>query len=371
MKIKLWLIVVSLFLQGCTYEAYNAVKPEPKAPDFVGSFIQFRILSALVSGSIKQTSFNYPRGLTTDSNGNIYVADSENNKIRKISPAGVVTTLAGSGLIGSIDGTGISASFYTPYGVVVDSSGTTYVAEYNGSKIRKITSSGVVSTLAGNGTFLFAGTDGIGTAASFSSPSGIAIDSNGVLYVTDYYRSKIRRVTSTGVVTTLAGSGVDGNADGTGSSASFDSPYGIAVDSNGNSYVADSRNNKIRKISQGGIVTTFAGSGIPGSTDAVGTAASFYFPTGIVIDSSGNLYVADYANNKIRKISPGGVVTTFVGSGISGSTDGTGTAASFNKPFGLAIDSFGNFFVSDAYNNRIRKITSSGVVTTFATAWTE
>jgi sugar lactone lactonase YvrE len=301
-----------------------------------------------------------------DASGNVYVADSSNNKIRKINSAGVVTTLAGSGMVGSVDGfgTGIIASFYSPIGVAVDASGNVCVADYNNNKIRKINSRGVVTTLAGSGDA--GSTDGAGTAASFYDPRGVAVDASGIVYVADQNNNKIRKINPAGVVTTLAGSGGTGSADGTGTAASFNAPTGVAADASGNVYVADYSNNKIRKINSAGVVTTLAGSGGLGSTDGTGTAASFYHPYGVAVDASGNVYVADEGNQKIRKIDSAGVVTTLAGSGNYGSTDGTSSAASFDNPSGVAVDASGNVYVADSGNNKIRKISSAGIVTTLA-----
>ena len=267
---------------------------------------------------------------------------------------GYVTTLAGSGTAGYADGTGTAAQFNTSYGVAVDASGTIYIADSNNNRIRKITPGGVVTTLAGSGTASYA--DGTGTAAQFNDPTGIAVDTSGTVYVADLYNNRIRKITSGGVVTTLAGSGTAGSLNGTGTSAQFNNPYGIIVDSSGSVYVADTSNNIIRKITSGGVVTTLAGSGTAGSLNGTGTSAQFNGPYGITIDSSSNIYVGDMLNNTIRKITPGGVVTTLAGSGTNGSINGTGTSAQFNYPGGVAIDSNGTIYVVDAFGYQIRKI---------------
>ncbi|HWZ22633.1 MAG TPA: T9SS type A sorting domain-containing protein, partial [Cytophagaceae bacterium] len=227
------------------------------------------------------------------------------------------------------------------------------------NKIRKITPEGVVTTLAGSGDI---GSDdaNIGTLARFDNPSFVAVDVSGNVYVADTWNNKIRKITSTGVVTTLAGSGTAGSVDATGTLASFHNPYGVVVDTSGNVYVADQSNNKIRKITPTGVVTTFAGSGTYGSVNATGTLASFNQPEGLAIDASGNIYVADAVNNKIRKITPAGVVTTLAGSGAIGSVDANGTLASFEFPTDMAVDASGNVYISDEANNKIRKISATG-----------
>ncbi|MFY7885757.1 MAG: NHL repeat-containing protein, partial [Dolichospermum sp.] len=275
-----------------------------------------------------------------------------------------VSTFAGSGTAGATNGTGTAASFNNPQGVVVDVSGNIYVTDYNNHLIRKITNAGVVTTFAGTGTS--GAVNGTGTAASFRNPINIALDGSGNLYVADYGNNLIRKISTAGVVTTLAGSGSIGAANGTGTAASFYWPNGVAVDGAGNVYVADQGNHLIRKITAAGVVTTFAGSGTAGATNGTGTAASFNSPTGVAIDAAGNLYVSDYNNSSIRKITSAGVVTTLAGSGTTGATNATGTAASFNKPYGVAVDGSGNVFVADRFNHLIRKITATGVVTTIA-----
>jgi sugar lactone lactonase YvrE len=204
-----------------------------------------------------------------------------------------------------------------------------------------------VTTFAGSGSY--GDTDGTGAAASFRFPHGVAIDAVGNVYVADRNNYKIRKITPMGEVSTLAGSGSLGNADGLGTAASFNYPTGIAIDATGNLYVADSENHKIRKITPAGVVSTLAGSGLPGNTNGTGTSASFKAPLGVTVDAAGNVYVADSQNHKIRKITPAGVVSTFAGSGGAGSTDGAGSVASFNLPAGVAVDASGNVFVADLY----------------------
>ncbi|MCE7957971.1 MAG: hypothetical protein DYH06_08555, partial [Acidobacteria bacterium ACB2] len=304
-----------------------------------------------------------------DSSGNLYVTDVGNNTIRKVTPAGVVTTLAGlAGSPGAADGTGSAAQFDGPLGVAVDASGNVYVADYWNHTIRKVTPAGVVTTLAG-----LAGSagsaDGTGSAAQFNRPAGVAVDSSGIVYVAESRNHTIRKVTPAGAVTTLAGlAGSPGSADGTGSAARFGYPDGVAVDASGNVYVADSLNHTIRKVTPAGAVTTLAGlAGSSGAADGTGSAARFDDPDGMAVDASGNLYVADYGNHTIRYVTPAGVVTTLAGlAGSAGSADGTGSAARFDNPIGVAVDASGIIYVADYWNHTIRKVTPAGVVTTLA-----
>ena len=321
-----------------------------------------------VNGTGSAARFGGPYGLAASRTGTIYVAEFFNKEIRKISPARAVTTLAGSattdgGGMGSIDGTARTARFNYPNGVAV--TGTTiYVADTNNSTIRKVTSTGVVTTFAGT-PGVFGSADGI--SAQFNYPYGVAADKAGNVYVADVQNSTIRKITSAGVVTTLAGmAGVIGSADGAGSAAQFYRPFAVAVDNAGNVYVADTNNYTVRKITPGGVVTTLAGlAGNDGSTDGTGSNARFGYLYGIAVDSVGNVYVADNSYSIIRRITPAGVVTTVAGSpGVLGNTDGTGSAARFHFPWGIAIDSTKSLYVTDQYNQTIRKITPTGVVTT-------
>jgi streptogramin lyase len=293
--------------------------------------------------------FSQPYSVATDADGNVYVADAGNHKIRKITPAGVVTTLAGS-TQGYTEGTGAAAQFYYPYGVATDADGNVYVADTFNQAVRKITSTGVVTTLAGgtNGS-----ADGTGAAAQFNYLTGVATDAVGNVYVADKDNNKIRKVTPTGEVTTLAGS-TSGSADGTGAAAQFSGPYNLATDAIGNVYVADASNSKIRKVTPAGEVTTLAGS-TAGFADGTGAAAQFQYAYGVAVDAGGNVYVSDTYNHAVRKITSAGVVTTLAG-GTQGATDGIGTAAQFNYLTGVATDAAGNIYVADKDNHRIRKI---------------
>ena len=258
-----------------------------------------------------------------------------------------VTTLAGSGIA--------AASFAYPEGVAVDESGNIYVADTYNHRICKITPNGSVATLAGSENAVYGYHDRQGTEAKFWSPSGVAVDRSGNVYVGDADNHLIRKITPSGGVTTLAGSGSEGYGDGQGTGASFNYPSGVAVDGSGNVYVADWGNQRIRKITPSGGVTTLAGSGFTGSIDGQGTASTFFLPFGVAVDESGNVYVADWGNHRIRKITPSGGVTTLAGSGIQGYA-GLGE---FYLPKGVAVDGSGNVYVADTNNLRIRKITTS------------
>ncbi|TAE30507.1 MAG: T9SS C-terminal target domain-containing protein [Candidatus Kapaibacterium sp.] len=297
--------------------------------------------------------FNAPVGVAFYA-GNMFVADGDNNRVRRITPTGVVTTFAGSGAFVSVDGTGAGASFAAPHGIAADASGNLFVADYVTHRIRVISPGGAVTTLAG-GTAGW--NDATGAAAQFNGPVGVAF-AGGIVYVSDLIGHRIRKITYPGgVVTTLAGSGGMGSADGTGLAAQFNNPRGIAVDAAGNVYVADQSNNRIRKITPAGVVTTLAGSGAAGFADGTGLAAQFNIPTGIAVDASGNLYVSDAGNTRIRFVTPAGVVTTLAGSGTAGFVDGTLAGGRFNGAMeSLAFDASNNLFVVDRGNNAIRRV---------------
>jgi sugar lactone lactonase YvrE len=304
--------------------------------------------------------FHFPTAVAADSAGNLYVADTDNDTIRKIvASTGAVTTLAGlSGTAGSADGTGSVAQFNSPSGVAVDGTGNIYVADTLNHTVRKVTAAGLVSTLAGSpGTAGSA--DGTGSAALFQGPQGLALDAGGNLYVADTNNQTIRKVVAaTGVVTTVAGeTGVTGATDALGALAQFNNPSGVAVDAAGNLYVADTDNHTIRKVLPSGLVSTIAGlAGYSGGVDGTGSGVRFDSPAALAVDASGNVYVADADNFTVRKVVPStSAVTTLAGlAGTSGSADGVGTAVRFFAPSGIAIDPSSSLYLTDTNNETVR-----------------
>ena len=348
-----------------------------------------------IDGNGNAARFNTPSGIAVDGAGNVHVTEVGNHTIRRINVAGEVTTLAGLAEDadgdgyndgGYADGLGSVARFSTPSGLAIDAAGNLYVADTGNDVIRKITPAGEVTTLAGLAQE-WGSTDGVGSAARFRSPEGVAVDRDGNVYVGDTGNATIRMITPSGEVTTLAGLAQQcGSADGTGSAARFGVPCGVAVDGAGVVYVADLGNNTIRRIGLGGVVTTLAG--FPqdangdgyfdgGYADGAGSAARFNWPYGIAVDSAGNVFVTDGQNDVIRRISPAGLVETLAGrAGSRGSADGTGSAARFRLLTpglffdciwaGLGVDNGGNVYVADSDNHTIRRIAPNRIVTTVA-----
>ncbi len=336
-----------------------------------------------IDGVGSAARFLYPWGVAADSAGNLFVADYLNHKIRKISPAGVVTTFAGTGNSGFQNGPAETATFNYPAGVAVDGEGNVYVSDERNNVIRKISVAGMVSTYAGTGEPGYL--DGPAESAQFGGPGDLEFDSAGNLYIIS--AGRIRKISASGEVTTLAGSATSGYADGPGVSAEFYGPNGLTVAADGTVYVADTINNLIRRISPEGVVTTVAGVysiyGGGGWDDGPVATASFHSPEDVAVDAAGNLYVADNFNNLIRLITPDGVVSTLAGARLvgdidgegftlyysnHGSVDGNGPVARFNAPVRLSIGADGALYVADLINNEIRRITIAGDVTTFAGA---
>ena len=324
-----------------------------------------------------QARFNLPEGIALSRQGNLYVIDAGNYTIRKITPQGVVTTIAGkSGISGNADGDVAAARLRAPRYIAVDAQENLYLTD--GNAIRKLSAGGHLATLAG-AIDLAGSADGPGGLARFDTPAGITVDTIGNLYIADQNNHTIRKLAIDGTVSTLAGAaGVSGSADGIGAAARFNRPQGMTLATDGALYVADRDNYIIRRISLTGEATTLAGSsGIHGSADGTGTAAQFFAPQSITSDAAGNLYVADAflfdrmclcgANGIIRKIAANGEVSTLAGTSKAyGSADGIGAAARFNLPLGIASSDVGEVVVADSFNHTIRKISTAGAVTTFA-----
>ena len=307
-----------------------------------------------IDGQGGASAFTYPAGIASSASGIVYVADSSGHRIRAVTSSGLVSTLAGSGTALWADGTGTLASFNSPWDVAIYAS-TIYVADATNGRIRMITGSGVTSTFAGSGALTWA--DGLGTSASFNLPFSLTLDSMGVMYVADGQNNRIRRVSPLGMVSTLAGTGVASFSNGLGTStASFNRPTGVAVDVSGNVYVGDGNNYRIRLILPNGTVSTFAGNGISAWTDGLRTSSSFLGTERMTLSATGNLFVADRVANRIRMVSSL-MVTTITGGFSSSFMDGFGTAALHSAPHGITITPTGTLYIGDSGNYKIRQLT--------------
>jgi sugar lactone lactonase YvrE len=311
-----------------------------------------------------------PSGLAVDSSGNLYIADRFNERIRMVSPSGTISTVAGSTLAGfSGDGAAAtSARLNTPSGIAVDSSANLYIADYGNERIRKVTSSGTISTFAGNGTAAYSGDSGPATSASLNLPEAVSIDPSGNLHIADSANTRLRQVTPAGMISTAVG-----GALGDGASALlgyFSQPAGVVRDGAGNTYVSDTANHRVRLVAASGAISTVAGTGTPGFSGdgALAVNAQLHSPQGLALDSAGNLYIADSLNFRIRKVDPSGNITTFAGNGILGYTgdNNLASSAAIGTPYGLAADSSGNLYTTDPSFSVVRKIAAAGTISTVA-----
>jgi sugar lactone lactonase YvrE len=320
-------------------------------------------------GAATSAEVNIPYGLAVDSAGNIYIADLENNRIRKVTAStGIISTVAGNGTAGysGDGGAATSAEINFPYGVAVDSAGNIYIADFGNQRIRKVTAStGIISTVAGDGIVGYSGDGGPATSAELDSPTGVAVDGAGNIYIADLGNYRIRKVTvSTGKISTVAGDGIQGYSGDGGPATSAELYYatGVAVDTAGNIYISDVVNVRIRKVTAAtGIINTVAGDGAGGFSGDGGpaTSAELSSPWGVAVDTAGNIYISDVSNQRIRKVTAStGIINTVAGDGTVGYSGdgGAATSAELNYPYGVAVDSAGNIYIADTVNNRIRAV---------------
>ena len=335
-------------------------------------------------GSSIGAALQLPVGLAVDGAGNLYIADSANNAIREVTTNGIITTIAGLGP----DAPGFSgdtaaattANLNGPLDVAVDKNNNVYIADTNNANVRKITSDGNINTVAGSTAivsgvvtvkFGFSGDGSAATSAELAGPAGVAVDSSGNLYIATYADNRIRKIVPTGNISTFAGNSGYGFAGdgGPATSSQLSAPRGICLDSAGNLYLADRWNNRIRKIA-GGSISTIAGNGLAnfGGDNGAATSAQLSVPDGVAVDTAGNVYISDFLNNRVRMVSPAGVITTYAGNGNSGFSGdgGTATSAQLSQPAGLAVDAAGNLYIADSNNSVVRKVTPGGVISTVA-----
>jgi uncharacterized protein (TIGR03437 family) len=310
--------------------------------------------------------FSNPNGAAFDASGNLYIADLFNDRIRKVDTNGVITTFAGrfGGTFGGDGGPATEAGMFDVSGVAVDEKGNVYIADMDNFRVRKVNTSGVISTLAGNGAFGFTGDNVAATQTALASPTAVAVDIAGNVYIADLFNARIRKVNPQGVITTFAGTGVAGYSgdNGPATQAKIDTPEGVAVDRLGNVYIADSASVVVRRVDTNGVITTVAGNGQDGFSGDNGpaTQARLSSPRGVAAGADGNIYIADAGNDRIRQVATNGVITTVAGNGQTGyNGDGiSATQASFFEPTGLAVDPYGTVYIADSINDRVRMLKS-------------
>ena len=316
-------------------------------------------------GSATTAELSQPWSVAVDASGNVYIPDDNNNVIRKVSTNGIITTVAGNGSGGYSGDGGIAtaAQLLGPVAVAVDARGNLYIADYYNNVIRKVSTNGIISTVAGNGTGGYSGDGGNATLAELSDPEGLLLDSSNNLYIADSHNNVIRKVNANGIISTVAGNGTQGykGDGGIATNAELNTPISMLLDQNGNLIIADCFNNVIRKVNANGIISTIVGNGIGGYFGDGGSAiaAELNSPSGLVLDASGSLYIGDFQNNRIRKVNANGIISTVAGNGIKGYSGdgGNATAAELNYPIGLALNGNGSIYIADNGNNVIRKIT--------------
>ena len=311
---------------------------------------------------------SYPASVAVDTNGNVYIADEAGDRIRKVTKStGIISTIAGNGTQGysGDGGAATSAELSLPDGVAVDTSGNVYIADFGNKRIRKVTTAGIISTVAGNGTAGYSGDGGAATSAEISAPGGVAVDTSGNIYIADQSNNRIRKVTSAGIISTVAGNGTAGFSGdgGAATNAEIQTPMGVAVDAAGNVYISDTYNARVRKVTSGGTISTVAGNGTFGESGDGGAAinAEFYYSHQIAVDSAGNLYITDpgihsTVNNRVRRVNAAGIISTVAGTGTVGFSGDGGPASSakLSGPYGVAVGLDGAIYIGDSGNERVR-----------------
>ncbi len=315
-----------------------------------------------------------PSGIVVDKAGNVYFGDAEADIIRMISTSGTITAFAGN-VVGGFSGDGgqaTSAMIDNPLGLAIDTMGNIYFADFVNNRVRKVNTSGIITTIAGTGTGGYSGDNGAAILAQLNAPGGVAVDRAGNIYIAEISNNCIRKINTAGIITTIVGNGVAGYSGdgGQASLAKLNQPNNLILDNTGNIYIADTYNNVIRKINTTGIISTIAGNGTAGYSGDWGAAitAQLFNPIGLAFDAAGNLYFAEATNNIIRQITTAGTIYTFAGTGDAGFSGdgGPAIAAEMEQPFGIAIDGAGNMYITDSANDRMRRTTNVTGINTFA-----
>ncbi len=318
---------------------------------------------------------NYPLGVAVDGTGDVLIADANNNRVRKVDPSGVITTYAGSSTVGGFGGDGGPATggkLNAPEGVAVSGSGEVLIADFVNQRVRKVDAAGTITSVAGDGMRGFAGDGGPAALSQLNLPRDVALDSAGDLFIADVGNTRVREVATSGLITTVGGNGFDqySGDGGPAANAQLYQPVDVATNHGGNVYILDWADQAVRRDDPSGVITTVVGTGVSGFSGDGGpaTSAQLNYPTGLAADDSGALYISDTSNNRVRKVDPSGTIITLAGQSFAGDSGDGGPAAAaiLAQPAGLALDSSGNLYVADAGNNRVRRIDPTGTITTVA-----
>ncbi|MFF8868394.1 NHL repeat-containing protein [Streptomyces sp. NPDC015139] len=322
-------------------------------------------------GPAAGTRLNTPFGVAVDGAGNLYIADRSNHRVRKVTPDGTITTVAGNGQAGFVSDGGPAAAtgLNTPYGMAVDAAGNLYIADRNNHRVRKVTPDGTITTVAGNGQPGFVSDGGPAAATKLHYPNAVAVDRSGNLYIADSYNHRVRKVAPDGIITTVAGNGQAGFVSDGGPAVAtrLRYPWGVTVDEDGNLYICDRFNHRVRKVTPDGVITTVAGNGIAGYVADGGpaVATSLHYPATVAVDGAGNLYIGDGHNHRVRKVAANGIITTIAGDGIAGYiADGEPAAGQqLYYPAGVAVAPSGDLYIADSSNHRVRKVLAAATMT--------
>ncbi|MEU1465501.1 NHL repeat-containing protein [Streptomyces sp. NPDC005727] len=322
-------------------------------------------------GPAAGTKLYNPHSVAVDREGNLYIADASNHRVRKVTPSGIITTVAGNGQAGFVSdgGPAVATKLYHPHSVAVDGSGNLYIADYSNHRVRKVTPDGIITTVAGNGQAGFVSDGGPAVATKLNAPIGVAVDGDGNVYIADYGNHRVRKVTPDGIITTVAGNGQAGfvSDGGPAVATKLNYPWGMAVDGDGNLYIADRYNHRVRKVTPNGIITTVAGNGVAGyiADGGPAVATTLHYPAHVAVDGAGNLYIGDGHNHRVRKVTPNGIITTVAGNGVAGyiADGGPAVGQQLYYPYGVAVAPTGDLYIGDSANHRVRKVFAAATMT--------